>query len=115
MLSPILSAAFRCVSLRAGYRGGRRATSRSFRSSGERPLRSAGGHERLPGYGPARQEGALRRLFRRRLLASALGLPGFGRSVFSAALHGMVGPHARLGGAPHPPQAAAAISLLDSG
>jgi len=43
-----------------------------LRSSGERPLRSDGGHERLPGYGPTRQEGALRRLFRRRLLASAL-------------------------------------------
>jgi len=50
---------------------------------------------------------ALRRLFRRRLLASALGLPGSGRSVFSPAFHGMVGPHARrcrtVSGAPDPP------------
>jgi hypothetical protein len=83
------------------------AARHSARGPGERPLRPAGGYQRLPGDGPPGQEGPLRRVLRGRLLADPVELPARGRDQRPIAHRGMVCPDPRRGRAAHPLQALA--------
>ena len=62
-------------------------------------LRRQGRHRRLARHHPTRQEGPLRLLLRRRLLAATLGLPSVLRHHVLHVTDPSLGPHPRLGGA----------------